>query len=306
MSDLFAGIDGGQSSTVATIGDRSGRVLGRGVAGPADEVGQAADSTRLRDALAAALAAALESAGLPRDAEFAEIVAGISGYEGRVAGLAPNLPSRSVHLMHDAPVAHAGAFGGTGGAVVIAGTGSVAYVGDGAAAGATYGGWGYLFGDEGSAFWLAREAVAESMRGVDGTSAQDDARAQALLETFGCDSLRELARGFYGGAISRSALARYAQRTIDDPRWAPLVARGAAALAGLARAALDAHPSVPRRVAFAGGLFISPAYRSAVSQALAPMEPVIDIATARYEPAIGALLLAYARGGLGIREVKLA
>jgi len=306
VSDLFAGIDGGQSSTVAAIGDRNGRVLGRGVAGPADEVGQAADSPRLRDALAAALAAALESAGLPRDADFAEIVAGISGYEGRVVGLAPDLPSRSLHLMHDAPIAHAGAFCGAGGAVVIAGTGSVVYLGDGAAPGATYGGWGYLFGDEGSAFWLAREAVAESMRGVDGTSAQDDARTQALLDTFGCDSLRELARGFYGGAISRSALARYAQRTIDDPRWAPLAARGARALADLVRAALDAHPSVPRRVAFAGGLFTSRAYREAVAQELGGVRPSIDIAPARYEPAIGALLLAYARGGLGVREVRLA
>jgi len=306
VSDLFAGIDGGQSSTVATIGDRSGRVLGRGVAGPADEVGQTAGSTRLRDALAAALAAALESSGLPRDADFAEIVAGISGYEGRVVGLAPDLPAQSVRLMHDAPIAHAGAFCGAGGAIVIAGTGSVAYVGDGAAPGATYGGWGYLFGDEGSAFWLAREAVAESMRGADLGVADDDARTQALLGTFGCDSLRELARGFYGGVISRSALARYAQRVIDDQRWAPLVARGARALADLARAALDAHPSVLRRAALAGGLFTSPAYRGAVVRELSRVKPSIDIAPARYEPAIGALLLAYARGGLGVREVRLA
>ncbi len=305
MSDLFAGIDGGQSSTVATIGDRSGRVLGRGVAGPADEVGQAADSTRLRDALAGALAAALESASLPRKAEFAEVVAGISGYEGRVVGLAPDLPSRSLHLMHDAPIAHAGAFCGAGGAIVIAGTGSVAYVGDGAAPGATYGGWGHLFGDEGSAFWLAREAVAESMRAADREAGQDDARTQALLGAFGCDSLRGLARDFYGGVITRSALARYAEHAIDDPRWAPLVARGARALADLARAALDAHPSILRRAAFAGGLFASPAYRGAVAQALAGVEPSVEIAPARYEPSIGALLLAYARGGLDIREMRL-
>ncbi len=306
MSDLFAGIDGGQSSTVATIGDRSGRVLGRGIAGPADEVGQAADSTRLRDALAAALAAAVASAGLPRDPDFAEIVAGISGYEGRVAGLAPALPSRSVRLMHDAPVAHAGAFCGAGGAIVIAGTGSVAYVGDGAAPGTAYGGWGYLFGDEGSAFWLAREAVAESMRAADRGAAPDDPRTQALLDAFGCASLRELAREFYAGAITRSALAGYARRAIEDPRWAPLVERGALALGDLARAALDAHPSVVRRVAFAGGLFASPASREAVAQTLGRTDPPVEIAATRYEPAVGALLLAYARGGLDIGEVRFA
>ena len=36
---LFAGIDGGQSSTVAVVADDAGRILGRGAAGPADEIG---------------------------------------------------------------------------------------------------------------------------------------------------------------------------------------------------------------------------------------------------------------------------
>ena len=51
---LYAGIDAGQSGTVAVIGDESGRILGRGRAGAADEIGQDAQSTRLRDALRAA------------------------------------------------------------------------------------------------------------------------------------------------------------------------------------------------------------------------------------------------------------
>ena len=55
MSLLFAGIDGGQSSTVAAIADETGRVLARGRAGPADEIGEGPSSTRLRDALRAAL-----------------------------------------------------------------------------------------------------------------------------------------------------------------------------------------------------------------------------------------------------------
>ena len=51
MSEYFAGIDGGQSSTVAIVGDERGKILGRATAGPADEVGASAGSTRLRDAL---------------------------------------------------------------------------------------------------------------------------------------------------------------------------------------------------------------------------------------------------------------
>ena len=107
MSELFAGIDGGQSSTVALIGDENGAVLGRGTAGPADEVGVGADSTQLRDALRDALSDACRDAKLPYEREFAAIVAGVSGYEGRVYGAMPQMPTQRLVLLHDAPVAHA-------------------------------------------------------------------------------------------------------------------------------------------------------------------------------------------------------
>ena len=90
---LVAGIDGGQSSTVAAIGDERGRVLGRGAAGPADEIGAGPESTRLFDALRDALDDARRNAGLPDRARFDAIVAGVSGYDGRVYGRTLALPS---------------------------------------------------------------------------------------------------------------------------------------------------------------------------------------------------------------------
>ena len=69
MSEFFvAGIDAGQSSTTAVVGDETGYAIGRGRAGPADEVGQAAGSSRLHDALRDALEAARRDAGLAADA----------------------------------------------------------------------------------------------------------------------------------------------------------------------------------------------------------------------------------------------
>ncbi|HKE37033.1 MAG TPA: BadF/BadG/BcrA/BcrD ATPase family protein, partial [Candidatus Baltobacteraceae bacterium] len=127
MTRYVAGIDGGQTSTAAVIGDERGRVVGRGVAGPADEVGQGADSTRMHDALSGALRAACKGAGLDAGTHFEAIVAGVSGYEGRVYGKMPQLPAARFVLMHDAPIAHAGALAGEPGVVVIAGTGSVVY-----------------------------------------------------------------------------------------------------------------------------------------------------------------------------------
>ena len=45
-------------------------------------------------------------------------------------GLPPQLPSERIKLIHDAPIAHAGALGGRPGVVIIAGTGSVIYARD--------------------------------------------------------------------------------------------------------------------------------------------------------------------------------
>ena len=118
---------------------------------------------------------ALQSAGLAPETHFASIVAGVSGYEGRIFGQAPDLRATRFVMMHDAPVAHAGALGGEPGVVVIAGTGSVVY-GTDALRGRTIGGWGYLFGDEGSAFWLVREALAIMMH------AEDDVETSQPLE----------------------------------------------------------------------------------------------------------------------------
>ncbi|HVA28534.1 MAG TPA: hypothetical protein VNF68_10160, partial [Candidatus Baltobacteraceae bacterium] len=124
--DYFAGIDAGQSSTTAVIGAADGRVISRGGAGGCDELGARPDSTRLRDALEGALREALRVAQLPETTQLRALVAGISGYDAEPVGAAPRFTAEKTALMHDAPIAHAGAFGGGSGVVVIAGTGSVA------------------------------------------------------------------------------------------------------------------------------------------------------------------------------------
>jgi N-acetylglucosamine kinase-like BadF-type ATPase len=299
--EFFAGIDAGQSSTVAVVGDAYGHVLGRGVAGPADEVGQGPESTRLRDALATALAQAIVHAQIPPATRMRAIVAGISGYAGRVYGVAPELPSDRVVLAHDAPIAHAGALGGEPGIAVIAGTGSVVY---GTAAGAatawTLGGWGYLFGDEGSAFWFAREAIAAFMRGYDGGDDRDP-DALAACEFFGVASLPDLARAFYSGEIGRDRLASFARDVIEMARFSPLIEAGATALARLAATAIGRGAA--ERVSVCGGLSRNESFRSRVERAIVEIRPSVEILAARHEPVIGALLLAYRTADVPMREI---
>ena len=58
------------------------------------------------------------------------------------------------------------------GIVAIAGTGSIAFGVDPEGNSARSGGWGYLLGDEGSAFWLGHYAVRQGIRAADGRGPQ--------------------------------------------------------------------------------------------------------------------------------------
>ncbi|HVR47443.1 MAG TPA: BadF/BadG/BcrA/BcrD ATPase family protein [Candidatus Binatia bacterium] len=293
---LAAGIDGGQSSTVAVVGDEHGRILGRGASGPSDEIGAGPDSTRLRDALRSALGNALAHAGLPGDTHCDAIVAGISGYNGRVYGRPPELPARRVVLMHDTPIAHAGALAGRDGVIVIAGTGSVAYTRDRSGAGHIFGGWGFLFGDEGSAFRIACDALAELMRAEDDGDASPDEETRAVLDFFGAPSLRDVARRFYHGEISRERLAAFAPVALTFERFRALANRGADRLAELACRAIDAGGVA--RVGLAGGVFRDSAFRASVGDGIRARVAGAEVFAARYDPAVGALLIAYRELGI--------
>lgn len=295
-----AGIDGGQTSTVAVVGDERGRIVGRGTAGPADEVNQGSSSTRMYVAVSDALRAACENAGLLVDTHFEAIVAGVSGYEGRVYGRMPELPATRFVLMHDAPVAHAGALGGRPGIVVIAGTGSVVYASDGER-GWTLGGWGYLFGDEGSAFWLAREVLSGLMRGEDDAVSRDSQEIRRACEFFGLPSLRAIARAFYSGELSRDRIAAFASVAMPAAKSMPQMSLAATYFASLVREAVAR--GAPPRVALVGGMFSNEDFAETVADQLTRDRPGIEIVQPKYDPAEGALLLAYREAGIDGIEI---
>ncbi len=301
MKRLVAGIDGGQSSTVAVVGDETGRILGRGTAGPADEIGVGKDSTRLRDALHGAIEDARRNAQLP-PVNFAAIVAGISGYDGRVYGRAPELPATRVRLVHDTPIAHAGALGGRAGVVAIAGTGSVVYGRNDDGWSCTLGGWGFLFGDEASAFRIAGDALALLMRAHDEGDASLVAETHAACEFFRESSLRRLAHAFYKGEVTRDHLASFAPTAMRYDALRSLAYRGADRLAVLIRAAIAA--GAPPRVSLVGGVFADRGLRDRVRAGILRELPDADIVEARYDPACGALLLAYRELGLHVTKLE--
>ncbi|WP_243635531.1 N-acetylglucosamine kinase [Kocuria tytonicola] len=100
------------------------------------------------------------------------VVAGSGGVDtahdaARLAGLIRSAgsldPGTPVTAVHDTRLILA-AGGHTTGIALIAGTGSVAWGVDASGREVRAGGWGYLLGDEGSGYWIGREAVRRVLR----------------------------------------------------------------------------------------------------------------------------------------------
>jgi N-acetylglucosamine kinase-like BadF-type ATPase len=171
----FLGIDGGGSKTAFLLIDDSGRVLGSHKEGPAYylEIGLDALRSMLARGIEVTLAqagmraAAVEFSflGLPSYGEDSQLVATLDGIAS------PQLPVGRYRCGNDAVCGWAGALAGEDGINLICGTGSMAY-GEYRGRSARAGGWGELFSDEGSAYWLAREGLNLFSRMSDGRAAR--------------------------------------------------------------------------------------------------------------------------------------
>ena len=182
--------------------------------------------------------------------QFAAIVAGVSGYEGtrarQSAGACRRSGSRCCTTRRSRTPARSH---GEPGIVVIAGTGSRRLRPADRQSRGRAGGWGYLFGDEGSAFWLAREALAALMRWEDERTPHGD-EVRAACDFFGLPSLRGVARAFYRGRDRARGLAAFAPVAMRFEPFRAIADRGADRLAALVRPAVEAGRL--RRCAFVG------------------------------------------------------
>ena len=162
---LYLGVDGGQSSTTALIGDESGRVLGTGRAGPCNHAAAGEGRRKFIAALTDSVHDAALAADLNESLTFAAACLGLSGGPDDKDALARELIRAEHYLItHDAHIALAGATGGGPGIITIAGTGSIAFGRNAAGQIARAGGWGYVFGDEGSGFDLVRQSLRRATR----------------------------------------------------------------------------------------------------------------------------------------------
>jgi N-acetylglucosamine kinase len=212
------------------------------------------------------------------------------------------------HLIvtHDGAIALAGATSGAPGIAVISGTGSIAVGRNTRGETARAGGWGYMFGDEGGAFDIVRQALRAILREHEGWGGRT-ALTPALLEAAGASDANELLHLFYKPEWPRQRVAGLAQvvnQIADDgdPIAAGVLQHAAqelALLAGSVRRQLW-REGEPARVAWIGGVFNS-AILLERFRALLSLEENTTCAAPDHGPAEGALLLAYRAAGSNVR-----
>jgi N-acetylglucosamine kinase len=203
------GVDGGGTKTAGLLANLEGRVLAGETVGPTNY--QIVGQEGIQKEIPLLVDRLFASAGLPRE-ELAGIALGLAGV-GRpgepetVTGLVEGLQlARQVVVDHDAMIALVGALGDQPGLIVIAGTGSIVLGRNARGQRVRVGGWGYLLGDEGSGFYIARQALVAVLRAFDGRDEKTDL-TERILGHLGLQSPEELIPRIYRQGMSHTEMA---------------------------------------------------------------------------------------------------
>src|SRR5581483_902744 len=129
------------------------------------------------------------------------------------------------------------------GAVLIAGTGAIAFA-EKDGVGFRSGGYGYLFGDAGSAFSIGAAAIERLLRAYDGRAPRD-AFTGELERALGVSSLHQTLEKVYSDESPTRAVATLARLVLDlagngDRSASKIVQQASADLTDLLKGALKA------------------------------------------------------------------
>jgi N-acetylglucosamine kinase-like BadF-type ATPase len=224
-------------------------------------------------------------------------VAGVAGADSpaalraSAAQLQTLLPEAAVEAVYDTRLVLAAA-GLDRGIALVGGTGSAVYARSEAGAEVRAGGWGHLLGDEGSAYWVAREAIRRVL------AAADAGREPGpLLAVLGGGDARDLMGAFHASP--------------EPASWAALAPALLAADQSLVEAAADAFCALVETVRQRSGVQGPVVLSGGILLGTAPLEHAVrsrlrgDVRSLDVPPVAGAVRLALGLlpgrplGGLG-------
>jgi N-acetylglucosamine kinase-like BadF-type ATPase len=304
---VFLGVDGGGSKTAFCLVTASGEVAASldtpSTYSPGDVDGLA---RVLRDGVAAVCR---EAGTTPRDVQQAFF--GIPGY-GESRGAVPlldELPRRVLghgrySCDNDMVCGWAGSLALADGINVISGTGSMSY-GERGGIRARTGGWGELFGDEGSAHWIAARGLSAFSRMSDGRQPSGPL-LDVFRDHFGAvvdlDVLDVVLTQWNGDRRKVAALCPLVVEAADrgDACAAQIVddaARELVLLVETTRSRLGFEQTAAVPVSFSGGVFAAARLRDAFARQLTSRPTDYRLQAPVFPPVVGAALYAAQRAG---------
>ena len=234
----------------------------------------------------------------------AQVYAGAGGVDtdedaaALAALIAPHVPDARITVVHDSRLLLA-AGGASTGVAVIGGTGSAAWGRNRRGEEARAGGWGYLLGDEGSGYWLGREAVRHSLRRMN-QGLEPDELTTALLASCGVDDPNKLIALFHSPDTGRRYWAERARLVVDAAAAGHAASQELVDQAGRDLAALALQTvrklGVDGPVILGSGLGMNvPRLQESFRAALAA-EGITDVRVLERDPVFGVLQLVAEQG----------
>jgi N-acetylglucosamine kinase-like BadF-type ATPase len=314
----FLGVDGGGTKTDFLLIEESGRVLASHRGHSAYHLETGIDALQVM--LAAGIRATLQQAAVPA-AQVAFAFIGLPAY-GEDSALLPRLDGIAADVLpieryrcgNDMVCGWAGALAGRDGINIVAGTGSIAY-GEFETRCARAGGWGELFSDEGSAYWIAREALTLFSRMSDGR-APKAALYELIRERFQLGADLDVCAAVYGPPpLARSEIAALAPLAARAARAGDAAAHGLferaaqelAAIVHALRDQLDVPLQTPLPVSYSGGMFrLDGLLTPLLEAALRLSDRRYEFAAPRLPPSAGAALYAAKLAGAALTPEFIA
>jgi N-acetylglucosamine kinase-like BadF-type ATPase len=304
----YLGVDGGGSKTAFALIDADGRVLARATAPSSYYFAEGFGV--VERALTQGITDICTQAGIePSDIDSAFF--GLPGY-GEASGDVEQLDAVPGRVLghdryscdNDMVCGWAGSLAGEDGINVISGTGSMTY-GERLGTGHRVGGWGELFGDEGSAYWIATQGLNAFSRMSDGRLARGPLYAlmkERLQVSSDLDVVSLVIEKWGGNRGSIAALATTvceAARQVDHVS-AGILAGAADELATLVettRVLVGFGDEDPVPVSYSGGMFSDEGFLALFRAALQRLPAKYDLQLPLLDPAVGAALYAAKRSG---------
>jgi N-acetylglucosamine kinase len=299
--EIILAIDGGGSRTRCLAIDRSGETVGDCVSGPSNHL--LIDRKTVKQSLADGIEQSLARGGVNR-ADVVCLSAGLAGVDFDGAGAAEmerllrEMGFENLVINGDMVIAQAGALGLKAGVVALAGTGS-AILGLGTnGERVKVGGWGPIYGDEGSAYRIAQMALRAAASAYDSRGPKT-VLTNALPRALGLDDFRETVSRVYVDGMEPREIAALSRVVYEIAEAGDEVARNVFFQAGdeLAESVEAAirqlgmnQVEVP--VSYQGSVLESCLLlRERFVETLKRKVPKCNVLPPRFEPVVGAYLL---------------